>query len=556
MNDDHPITPATAGRDDLDRFAERFKAAKRTWELVAPVIDEAYEFCLPLRERPYAKGLGAGGGARRTDRLFDYTAVEAIADFASQRLEDIWPTDQKPIDLLPGRAVAGDEAEDVRHALADVADYAIEAVNNSNFRAAAFEANLDYAIATGILLVDEGDALNPLQHRALPLTEAILDVGPYGEHDALYRERKVKARDIAVLWPEAAERAAGRSHPALAAGDRSGHGAIGLAPAMAQAIRDKPDQEFEIIEGYERDWSDSKIEVWTYRCVDLAGRTELARNVAQGTGAKPFIAYNYMRVPGEIYGRGPAQIAMPEIRSANVLRELLLEHLDLSVGGLWSYEDSGVINIDTIRIQAGTIIPKMHGSAGLVPIQVGGNPEFGAIQMAALQANIRSAFFKLDLGPTDKAPMTATETMQRVADRAGRLSGPNARLISELLFQYIRRVLYILRKKGAIKLPRLDHGFLDIKPLAPITRAQAQDDILRHLRYSEMVAATGGPAAANLILDQERFADYLARKMGIEPRVLRTRAERKQLVAGLAALGGQAAPGGNEAPQRARTIAP
>lgn len=526
---------ADLDRADLDRFTERFKSAKRNWELVAPVFDEAYEFCMPLRERPYAKGLGGGSAARRTDRLFDYTSVEAIADFASQRLEEIWPTDQKPIELLPGRAIPGDEADEMRNALAEVSDYAIEAVNNSNFRAAAFEFNLDYAIATGVLLVDEGDALTPLQHRALPLTEAILDVGPYGEHDALYRERRVKARDIAVLWPDAADCLAAPSHPAIGP-DRSGEqNKSAVSSAMAHAMREKPDQEFELIEGYERDWSDPKNEVWVYRCVDLQSRTELAHNVTRGMGAKPFIAYNYMRVPGETYGRGPAQIAMPEIRSANVLRELLLEHLDLSVGGLWSYEDTGVINVDTIRIQAGTIIPRQHGSTGLTPIQVGGSPDFGAMQLQLLQNNIRSAFFKLDLGPTDKAPMTATEAMQRVADRAARLSGPNARLISELLFQYIRRVLFILRKKGAIKLPRLDHGFLDIKPLAPITRAQAQDDILRHLRYSQLLTGLDGGSTANLVIDGERFADYLAKKMGIEPRILRSRAERRQLASNIAA---------------------
>lgn len=512
-----PRPPLGPEAREVEIFLARYTAAKTRWDQSAALFDELYEFCLPLRERPYAT---RGDGAKRTDRLFDSTAPNAIADFASQRIEDVWPTDQKPIDLLPGRDVKAEQAEDVRRALAAVAEEAIAEVNNSNFREAAVEAALDYGIATGILLVDEGDALDPLRHRALPLTEAVLGLGPYGEHDALYRCRKAKAHEVKVLWPDA-----------------------DLSDTLERIVNDhdNPDRELEFIEGMYRDWSRPKEEVWCYRCVEKASRHAIAKSETKGIGSKPFLTFSFMRVPHETYGRGPAQLALPDVRSLNVLQELLLEHLDMSVGGLWSYENDGAMNADTIRIQAGTIIPKMRGSAGLERIEIGGNPQFGAIERNALREQIERVFFKLDLGPTNQTPRSATEILQRVADRAGRLSGPNSRLVKEFLFPYVQRVLFILKRKGIIKLPSLGRDLVSIRPLAPITRSQAQDDILRHVRFAEFVNQIVGPQVANLLIKGEELGLYLADRMGVEPRVLRSTIERKQLAEALAQLAATAA---------------
>jgi hypothetical protein len=505
----------TAKAERIARFCARYAVAKGHWDMVAPIVDECYEFCLPLRERPYGAKTAS---AKRTDRLFDTTGVHALADFASQRVEDVWPTDQKPIDLLPGREVPKNEREEARRALAEVATEVIETVNNSDFREAANEAFLDYGIVNGAMLVDEGDALEPLRHRALPFTEAVLSVGPYGRHDALYRPRKVKAQLLAVLWPD-------------------GH----FTDDMKRCAHDEPDKEYEILEGYYRDWERPREEVWVYCAVSEKDKHEIARSEASGIGSQPFIAWSFMRVPGEVNGRGPAQLALPDVRSANVVQGLLLEHIDMSVGGVYQMDDNGTLNADTITIQAGVVYPRMANTKGLEAVEIGGNPQFAEIEMERLQQRIERAFFKLDLGPVDKTPKSATEILQRVADRAGRLSGPNSRLVTEFLFPYIRRVLYILRKQGRIRLPRLDGGFLAIRPLAPITRSQAQDDILRHVRFGEFLMQQLGPQMVNLIVDGERFGAYLAERMGVEPSILRTALEKKQIAQAMAQMAAVAA---------------
>lgn len=493
-----------------ETFLARHKEACGKFDEIASLIDELYEFCCPLRERPYSAKTAS---ARRTDRLFDNTAVNALADFASQRMEDVWPTDQKPFDLLPGPGVADEDREEFRRVLAGVASELIETVNLSNFRAAGNEAALDYGLATGVMLIEEGDALEPLRHRALPISEARLWAGPYGDHDGLSRTRKVKAGHLKAVWPDGK-----------------------FTAEMLRDAAESPDKDYEFVEGHYRDWSRPMEEVWIHCVCAAKEKHEIARSEAKGVGSKPFITFSFMRVCGETYGRGPAQLVLPDIRSANVVRQLLLEHLDISIGGLWQYESHGVVNADTISIEAGTVYPRMPNTKGLESVPVGGNPQFGEVELQALQQSIERGFFKLDLGPVDKTPKSATEILQRVADRAGRLSGPNARLTSEFLIPYIRRGLWILRKKGRIEKWNIDARTLAIRPLAPITRAQAQDDILRHVRLMEFLNQMLGPQIANMVVDGVKMGDYLAGKMGTEPSVRRTSIERQELAKAMAQL--------------------
>mgnify|MGYP000411482875 CR=1 FL=1 len=116
---------------DVDRFLKRFGRAKERFDKSRTVIDECYEFGLPLRERSYCDG---GEGARRTDRLFDSTAVGLLQDLASQMLDDVWPADAKPFELEAGPDVPPEERPAVNRALSEVAREIVETVNNSNFR--------------------------------------------------------------------------------------------------------------------------------------------------------------------------------------------------------------------------------------------------------------------------------------------------------------------------------------------------------------------------------------------------------------------------------------
>lgn len=494
----------------VKRFRRRYDDAKRIRDLSAEVIDSCYEYSLPLRQRSYM----LSNQPVRTDRLFDGTAVTALQGLASSTLDDVWPADQTPFELVSGLADEG-RRDEANRLLADASQQIIALTNNSNFRSAAHEMLLDWGISTGFMTQNRGTVLTPLEFEALPLTEVVAGVGPFGRIDFLAREREVRIGDIELMWPGA------------------------MIPAdLAQRIEQDRDQKQKVLEGEERDWSVRNEEAWTFRVV--WGDHLLLERRETGVGSCSFVAPSFSRVAGEPLGRGPVMMALPDIRVANELREILLEHADMVLSGMYQYDDDGVFNPDTAELGPGALIPRSPGSKGLEPMQMQSDLRVGDIQMEQVQTAIREALFVNDMGSLNKTPRSATEVMQRTADRARRLAGSYGRLLTEWLFPQIARSWWLLRKaQGMTDLPPIDGDRIRVRPLSPLTRAQAQDDILRHIRFLEIMPMVGGPQAAALMVDQEKFAPWLAERVGFNPTLLRSKADRAKLVQQMAALAAQ-----------------
>jgi hypothetical protein len=78
----------------------------------------------------------------------------------------------------------------------------------------------------------------------------------------------------------------------------------------------------------------------------------------------PYIAFRWLKAPGEIYGRSPVMKALPDIKTANKVVELVLKNASIAVTGIWQADDDGILNPATVRLVPGSIIPKAVGSAG------------------------------------------------------------------------------------------------------------------------------------------------------------------------------------------------
>ena len=503
----------TESSDDkeLDLFMRRYQRAQKRKDLSQTIIDQCYEYALPVRERPYSdKGLEKPD----TDNLFDSTAPAALQDLASQMLDDVWPVDAKPFELTAGPDIPPNMAEELNKALSPITDDIISTVNNSNFRNEAHESLQDWGIGTGVLLPEEGDAIEPVRFRCLPLPEVCLDTGPFDTVDAMFRPREVRSSDLKTLWPDGS-----------------------FNEEMNQAIKEAPDRKFLIVEGTCRDWAEKKTETWKYCVFAPKEKYKIQEGEYTGDGSKPFVDFSFSRVAGEVMGRGPVMIALPDIKTLNLVKQFVLENADLAIAGVWQAEDDGVLNLDTVRIDPRTIIPKAPGSKGLERLDIkDAGFNVAEIVIADLQNSIKQIMFGDDLGEPNKTPFTATEVLERTANRARRRAGPYNRLVNELLFQVVRRVAYIRVKQGAFKIPSIDGKTIRIRPLAPITRAQAQDEILRHMRYMEMMLTTQGPQQTAMLVNSEEWGRWLAKKMGVEPTLVRGRIEAKQMQQAVAAM--------------------
>jgi len=430
----------------------------------------------------YDHALPAPGAAP----LFDATAADATEQLAASLLAELAPPWSRWFDLAPTRDAA-DPA--LTRALSDAAATLQGHLDRSGFALELHQAFLDLVVAgTGLLLVEEAPPGEPsaLRFRAVPLREAVLEEGASGRLDTVFRTLRLAPDAIRARYP----------HATLPKHD--------------------PDDRLKIIEAA---WPDPRTGHRFAAILDTGD----AAPVTLATGAfaeNPFIAFRWLKLPGETYGRGPVAKALPDIRTANKVVELILKNASIAATGIWLAEDDGVLNPATIRLVPGAIIPKAQGSAGLVPLAAPGDFDVSQIVLADLRARIRAALLADRIAAAEKSPMTATEVLERAAGAARLLGATYGRLQAELLTPLVARCLAILRRRGEVPALSLDGRDVRLVYASPLARVQARADAADTLLFLQSAAALGEEAKATL--DAGAAARWLARTLGAPPEILRS----------------------------------
>ena len=493
-----PNTGVMNPKSFLKKFAQS-EQLKSHW---IPKFEEAYEYTMPGREAFYEEA----PGEKRTDRIFDETAVVGIQEFASRLQAGITPTFGRWINLKAGIEIPPNIAPQIDAQLDEITNYIFEILHSSNFNQEVHESFMDLAIGTGVMLVNEGTSTNPVVFNSIPLPHVYLNAGPDNRVDCIYRKRNIRLGDLKVLYPD------------------------GNFEDIEDKILNDPDVKCTVIEGTMRNYKDPNKEVYDYVVCVKDFETIILEDTFEGQGSNPFITFRWNKASGEVYGRGPVFNAMSAIQTTNLTIELILENAQMNISGIYQLEDDGVINPDNIQLVPGTIIPVAPGSRGLVPINGAGRFDVAQLVLDDMRQNIRKALYMETLGPTKGTPMSATEVAERMADLSRQIGSSFGRLQSEFIMPLIRRVIYILKKQGRIELPSLNNKEIKIVPESPLSRAQNEQDIADVNRFNATLGQTFGPQVLNLIVKQEEVARYLAEKMNLPEKLIRDAAEQQQVV--------------------------
>ena len=491
----------------MDQIAKKYlqsydkaKAFRENW---VPLFEECYEYALPQRESFYSET----AGQRRDDKIFDETAVVGVQEFASRLQHGIVPNFARWADLIAGSEVPPEERDAVDNELDEVTEYVFDIIQNSNFGQEVHESFMDLAVGTGILAVEEGDALNPIVFSAIPLPHVVLDTGPDDRIDHVYRVRsKVRYAHLDLLYPNST-----------------------FDKRVMQQM--SGENTTDVLEVVCRDYAKKNQEAFLHYAICMTTKTLLHKKEMQGVGSNPYVCFRWTKCAGEVYGRGPLINALSAIKTTNLTIELILENAQMAISGIYQMEDDGVVNPDTIQLVPGSIIPKAMGSAGLQPIQAAGRFDVAQLVLSDMRLNIKNALYNDMLGNPDKTPATATEVAERMADLSRRMGAAFGRLQSELVQPVIQRVIYILKKQGRIELPTANGREVKIRATSPLAQAQANQDITTVARFLEMVGGAFGPEMLQLLIDGEESAVYLAKKFGVPERLIRDKEQRKQIAA-------------------------
>ena len=486
-------------------YLKRYERAKAKRTNFVDVFEECYEYALPQRESFYYEV----SGQRRDDKIFDETAVVGVQEFASRLQSGLVPNFARWADLTAGSETPKEQRDVVNNELEEVTEYVFEILQNSNFAQEVHESFMDLAVGTGVLVCEEGDAINPIRFSAIPLPHVILDTGPDDRIDHVFRERKlIRFDQLPMLYPK------GNFNPELQA-----------------LISNKSDQTTTVLEIVCKDYTKANEEAFLHYAICMTTKSLLMQREMSGVGSNPFICFRWSKCAGEVYGRGPLFNALSAIKTTNLTVEMILENAQMAISGIYQMEDDGVINPDTINLVPGTIIPKAMGSAGLQPIQAAGSFDVAQLVLGDMRNNIKRALYNDMLGDPNRTPASATEIAERMADLSRRIGSAFGRLQVELVQPVLQRVVHILKKQGRLEVPTINGREVKIRSVSPLAQAQANQDITAVSRFLELANGAFGPEAINVLINTEETAAYLAKKFGIPDNLVRDEQEREQILA-------------------------
>ncbi|MBI2240416.1 MAG: head-tail connector protein [Magnetospirillum gryphiswaldense] len=477
-----PLGPDNSPEHLLKRF-RKAKERRSTWEAH---WQECYDYALPLRDAVLHR---PNPGEKKGDRLFDGTAADAVDQLAASLLSELTP----PWAQWFGLTAGADLDEDERHQAAPLLDKISTVLqghfDRSNFAVEMHQCYLDLITGgTACLLFEEAQPGEPSAFRfsAVPLAQAVLEEGPDGRLDTTFRHSELTLAALRLRYPGAP-----------------------LSDTLVKQGEDDPQARFGVIEAV----IPNDRGHYDYAAV-LEDEADDEALLARGRfETSPFINFRWLKAPGETYGRSPVMKALPDIKTANKVVELVLKNATIAVTGIWQADDDGVLNPANIKLVPGTIIPKAVGSAGLQPLESPGRFDISQLVLDDLRGRIRHALLADKLGQPDTPQMTATEVLERAADMARLLGATFGRLQSELLTPLILRAVSVLRRRGEIPPLLVDGHIVDLQYRSPLAQTQAQRDAKNVLTWLGSLAQLGPDGMA--VVDAAGAAQWLGRAFNI-----------------------------------------
>ena len=486
--------------ENVIKRASLASSKKDQWRTI---YQECYEYALP--QRNLYDGFYEGGvpGQKKMSKVFDSTAIHSTQRFANRIQSSLFPPYRAWCALQAGNEIPKERRAEIQQVLDFYRERMFNTLRQTNFDLSMSEFLLDLAVGTAVMLIQPGDEDSPIRFTAVPQYLVSLEEGPHGTVDNVYRKMRLKGDAISLQWSDAK-----------------------IPPVLQEQINRKPTEEIELLEATVYNKDDA---TYCYHVIHEKTKAELVYRTMK---VSPWIVTRYMKVAGEVYGRGPLITAMPDVKTLNKTLELLLKNAALAVSGVYTAADDGVINPQNIRIEPGAIVPvaRNGGPQGpsLQPLPKASDFNVAQIVINDVRMNIKKMLLDDTLPPDNMSARSATEVVQRRNELAQNLGAAFGRSITEAMIPIVKRVLFIMDQTGLIDMPlKVNGGEVKIVPISPLAQAQNMDELNDVMQFAQIVAGMGPEAM--ITIKRDEIIDYVAERLGIPARLLTTQDEREQI---------------------------
>ncbi len=493
-----------ANKLTVEQILQRQKIAQNRKEDFRSLYEDAYEFALPQRNLYSGDYETKNTGRKKMTRVFDSTAIGSTQRFANRLQSGIFPSQRKWCRLEPGSEIPYERRTEAQRALDLYNEKMFSVLKQSNFDIAIGEFLLDLSVGTAVMMVQPGDAVNPINFVPVPQYLVAFEEGVNGQVDNVYRKMRIKGESIALQWKDAT-----------------------IPPELQRKIDDKPTEEVDLIEAtvYDTERGD-----YCYHVIHEKSKEEL---VYRRKKTSPWVVSRYMKVAGEIYGRGPVLTALPDVKTLNKTLELLLKNASLAITGVYTAADDGVLNPANVRIVPGAIIPvaRNGGPQGesLRPLPRAGDFNISQIIINDLRQNIKRILLDESLPPDNMSARSATEIVERMKELSQNLGSAFGRLINETMIPLVSKILEVMDDAGMIDLPLRVNGLeVKVSATSPLAMAQNMDEINGIMQYYQ-IAQGLGPEGQMAVKVGEAL-DYIGDKLGIPANLRNSVEERGQMM--------------------------
>jgi len=493
------------------------------------LLQECYELFLPQRN-PYPTTVA---GTKRGREVLDSTPCIALKRWASRKHQQLLPPQKKFAKLVPGIDTPKEQKDAFAEPLEQQTDILFAELAQSNFATEVHESILDAGISTGAFTITDGGDEMPLRFQSCPPDQLLLEEGPFGKVETIYRVHKLAKRVIEQQWP-----------------------GFEFSAETLQAAAEKPDLEVEIIEACVRD---AHVRRWDFACIE---RKAKHLGWHESLEELPWIVFGALKLSNETYRRGPAMDVLGDARTLQLAKDLVLRNAAIATAGVYTGVDDEVMDVWNVVLEPGAIIPVAQHES-LKPLESARDFDISMLVIRELQQSIKEGMEVLDLGLITETPVrSATEVLKRDQEVAMDTGSSSARMQSELALPVVRLATYILARRGRMAPIAVDGREVDVEFQGPLARAQADEELLRASQFQEL-AAPYGEAALAAAVKPELIVRRIAERTGLWAETIRSDAEVRQLATqaaevaqAVAAAQGVDLEGGQGAPPVAGDLGP
>lgn len=410
-------------------------------------------------------------GERRTEKVFDAAPALALDRYSAAVHSLVTPRNQMWQKLKP-RDPALQENNEVMKYMEEVGRILFAARYSSNFDNQVNECYYDHG-AFGNMGMYIGDRLGrQLYYRTVPIDQLYFAENEFGVVDLVHREFKMTARQAVGMFKD-------------------------KTPMVIKTTYERtPEAEFWFLHCVkprgDADWSKADYRGMAF--VSYYINIE-SREVCSESGFRVFpYAVGRDRVTsGEIYGRGKADLILPDVKMLNEMNRTTIQAAQLAVlPPLLAHRD-GIL--DAIRLTPAAINyggVDDNGRQMIQPMNFGGQANIGLELMDQKRAIINDAFWNTLFQILVETPqMTATEAMLRAQERGALLAPSASRIESEFLNPMAEREIDILAAAGLLpdmpEVLRESGGEFAIEYVSPMAQAMRAGEGVAILRTFEQI---------------------------------------------------------------------